>query len=173
MTATTTPGTARPAIPPEPQPVVVASGIEKSFFTAGCGRFRPAVRFPECADLMLQAGEIVGLVGENGSGQSTLMKILVGPLAADARPVAVTDQLGYSPQEPLGYGRLTCDEHFELFRHATACRTPLSGRADRRSTSPSGSPLRPDASQVETGSQFPKPDRALSLSRPPRSSRFG
>src|SRR3989442_1658716 len=29
-------------------------------------------------------GEVVGLVGENGSGKSTIMKILVGELAADA-----------------------------------------------------------------------------------------
>jgi ABC-type multidrug transport system ATPase subunit len=60
-------------------------------------------------------GEIVGLVGENGSGKSTLMKILVGALSADAGAVAVSGRMGYCPQEPLLYERLTCDEHLGLF----------------------------------------------------------
>lgn len=67
------------------------------------------------ADLTVGAGEIVGLVGENGSGKSTLMKILVGALAADGGEVRVTGRIGYCPQEPVLYDRLTCDEHLELF----------------------------------------------------------
>lgn len=61
---------------------------------------------------------MVGLVGESGSGKSTLMKILVGALAADAGSVSRSGRLGYCPQEPLVYARLTCDEHFELFGRA-------------------------------------------------------
>jgi ABC-type multidrug transport system ATPase subunit len=57
----------------------------------------------------------VGLVGENGSGKSTLMKILVGALGADAGAVEVSGRMGYCPQEPLLYERLTCDEHLGLF----------------------------------------------------------
>jgi ABC-type multidrug transport system ATPase subunit len=72
------------------------------------------------ADVTLYPGEVVGLVGENGSGKSTLMKVLVGALAADAGSVVHTGRLGYCPQEPVVYGRLTCDEHFELFGHAYA-----------------------------------------------------
>jgi ABC-type multidrug transport system ATPase subunit len=66
-------------------------------------------------DVELCAGEIVGLVGENGSGKSTLMKILVGALDTDAGTVEVSGRVGYCPQEPLLYARLTCDEHLELF----------------------------------------------------------
>lgn len=69
-------------------------------------------------ELALYPGEVVGLVGENGSGKSTLMKILVGELAADVGPVERAGLLGYCPQEPIVYERLTCDEHFELFGHA-------------------------------------------------------
>ena len=76
---------------------------------------RPVLRG---VDLALYPGEIVGLVGENGSGKSTLMKILVGALAPDAGAVSVAGRLGYCPQEPQVYERLTCDEHFELFGHA-------------------------------------------------------
>jgi ABC-type multidrug transport system ATPase subunit len=61
---------------------------------------------------------VVGLVGENGSGKSTLMKVLVGALAPDGGTVTHVGRLGYCPQEPLVYARLTCDEHFELFGSA-------------------------------------------------------
>ncbi len=95
-----------------------ASGIEKSY------RRRPwplpggRQHVLRGAGLTLHAGEVVGLVGENGSGKSTLMKILVGALAADAGSVVRSGRLGYCPQEPLVYARLTCDEHFELFGRA-------------------------------------------------------
>jgi len=70
------------------------------------------------AGMELRAGEVVGLVGENGSGKTTLMRILVGDLAADAGSVDVAGTVGYCPQEPVVYPRLTCDEHFELFARA-------------------------------------------------------
>ena len=97
--------------------VLAAAGITKSYRRGGwpLRRRTPVLRG---ADLVLRSGEVVGLVGENGSGKSTLMKILVGALTADAGTVTRTGRLGYCPQEPLIYPRLTCDEHFDLFGHA-------------------------------------------------------
>ena len=83
------------------------------------------------ASLSLGEGEVVGLVGENGSGKSTFMKILVGSMTADAGTVHHTGQLGYCPQQPLVYPRLTCNEHFQLFGRAYALDDEATTRASR------------------------------------------
>lgn len=111
-------------------PVLVAAGIEKSY-RRGLWPARHRTAVLRGADLALHSGEVVGLVGENGSGKSTLMKILVGALAADAGSVTRSGRLGYCPQEPVVYERLTCDEHFELFGRAYRM-TPDAERRSRR-----------------------------------------
>lgn len=111
-------------------PVMVAAGIEKSY-RRGLWPARHRTAVLRGADLTLHPGEVVGLVGENGSGKSTLMKILVGALAADAGSVTRSGRLGYCPQEPVVYERLTCDEHFELFGRAYRM-TPDAERRSRR-----------------------------------------
>jgi ABC-type multidrug transport system ATPase subunit len=95
-------------------PVLRAAGITKTY-RRGVWPRRHDLPVLRGAGLQLCAGEIVGLVGENGSGKSTLMKILVGALAADAGTVELSGRVGYCPQEPLLYDRLTCDEHLALF----------------------------------------------------------
>jgi ABC-2 type transport system ATP-binding protein len=94
--------------------VLEATGVAKSY-RRGMWPRRRTLSVLRGADLVLGAGEIVGLVGENGSGKSTLMKILVGALEADGGRVQVSGRVGYCPQEPVLYERLTCDEHLELF----------------------------------------------------------
>ncbi len=65
-------GDARPS-----PPLVAMRGISK--------RFGP-VQAAADVDLTLNAGDILGLLGENGAGKTTLMNILFGTYAADAGP---------------------------------------------------------------------------------------
>jgi ABC-type multidrug transport system ATPase subunit len=114
----------------EPTSVLTAEGIEKSF-RRGLWPFSHRHHVLRGADLSLRPGEVVGLVGENGSGKSTIMKILVGELGADAGTVTRTGVLGYCPQQPVVYERLTCDEHIELFARAYRMTHEAERRARR------------------------------------------
>lgn len=95
-------------------PFLLASDLWKSYQRGWWPR-RRSLPVLQGASLWLQSGEIVGLVGENGSGKSTLMKALVGDLSLDAGTVQQRASLGYCPQIPVLYERLSCAEHFDLF----------------------------------------------------------
>jgi ABC-type multidrug transport system ATPase subunit len=100
----------------EDSTVLRATGVEKTFDSRL--PFTRSVEVLTGADVELRAGEIVGIVGENGSGKSTLMQVLVGALEADAGTVERSGGVGWCPQEPLLYDRLTVAETFELFGRA-------------------------------------------------------
>jgi len=106
--------------------VLRAEGIAKSYRRGWRRRSLPVL---VDASLTLSPGEIVGLVGENGSGKSTLMKILVGSLDRDGGQLQRNGSVGYCPQEPVLYQRLTADEHFELFGRAYGLERALTERA--------------------------------------------
>ncbi len=99
------------------EPILEALGITKTY-GRGLWPRRHGLPVLRGADVALWPGEVVGLVGENGSGKSTLMKILVGSLDRDGGEIKRAVRVGYCPQEPILYERLTCDEHFELFGRA-------------------------------------------------------
>jgi ABC-type multidrug transport system ATPase subunit len=104
---------------PAGEPVLRAKGLEKTYESAVpfLGR---TVEVLDGASLELAAGEIVGVVGANGSGTSTLLQVLVGALDADAGTVECGTTVGWCPQETLLYDRLTVRETFELFGEAYA-----------------------------------------------------
>lgn len=76
-------------------------------------------------DMVLREGECVGLAGANGVGKSTLLKILVGGLEADAGeiyldgsladPALLAERVGYVPQENPLFDDLTVKDHLELW----------------------------------------------------------
>jgi ABC-type multidrug transport system ATPase subunit len=98
-------------------PVLAVGEVTKAFHT-GPPWHRRRVEVLRGASLAVRPGELVGLVGENGSGKSTLMQVIVGLLARDGGTVALDGRLGYCPQLPLLWDKLTVGEHFELFTQA-------------------------------------------------------
>lgn len=76
-------------------------------------------------DVLLPDGECVGLVGANGVGKSTLMKILVGGLETDSgeilfngrvvTPGELAEKVGYVPQENPLFEDLTVKDNLELW----------------------------------------------------------
>jgi ABC-2 type transport system ATP-binding protein len=97
--------------------VLAVRSVEKSFHR-GIWPLRRKIEVLKGATLEVRAGELVGLVGENGSGKSTLMQIIVGLLKRDAGEVGRPERLGYCPQAPMLWEKLTVEEHFELFGRA-------------------------------------------------------
>ena len=67
------------------------------------------------ADVRLEEGELVALVGPNGAGKSTLLSILAGALAPSSGRVERSARVGWVPQRPAHYARLTARENLELF----------------------------------------------------------
>ena len=98
-------------------PLLRVHGVAKSF-RRGVWPFASSVPVLRGASLDVGSGELVGLVGENGSGKSTLMKIIVGMLAPDGGTVDFGGTLGYCPQLPQLWDKLTVAEHLALFTKA-------------------------------------------------------
>jgi ABC-2 type transport system ATP-binding protein len=91
------------------EPLLEVRGLSKSF-----GRHAVLTG----VELRVGPGELVGVTGENGSGKSTLLKILAGRLRPDTGTWVLRGRLGYCPQEPLVFGRLTVAENFACFAAA-------------------------------------------------------
>ena len=80
-------------------------------------RFGPRILFLE-ADWLIRAKEKTALVGANGTGKSTLMKVLAGlePLDYGAMQTTRGMSIGYLPQEGLQLtGRTVFDECLSVF----------------------------------------------------------
>lgn len=75
----------------------------------------------------LRPGELFGIIGENGTGKSTLLRILAGELPADRGDVLYSGTLGYCPQKVVLNEELTVEQHLHFFRRAY--RTHGLGRA--------------------------------------------
>ena len=81
-----------------------------------------SVEAVRCLDLTIQRGSITGLLGPNGSGKTTTMRMICGYLIPDQGRVRVCGhdvataryeaqrKLGYLPEAPSGFGRLTVNE---------------------------------------------------------------
>jgi len=105
------------AVPAQAVPVLRVRDVRKTFRSGPPWR-RRTTEVLRGASVEVAPGELAGLVGENGSGKSTLLQIIVGLLARDGGEVERPARLGYCPQRPLLWDKLTVAEHFALFATA-------------------------------------------------------
>ncbi|WP_308798761.1 sugar ABC transporter ATP-binding protein [Agromyces silvae] len=106
-------------------PVLVAEGLEKSFF---------GVQVLRGVGLTLHPGEVHGLVGENGAGKSTFMKILAGVYERDAGTVTLAgDAVDFHhPVEAAHAGLATVFQEFNLLPERTVAENVFLGREPRK-----------------------------------------
>ena len=86
---------------------------------------RQKVRALKALDLEIKQGEVFGLLGPNGSGKTTTIKLLLGLLfptegqalvfGKDATDVSKNSRLGYLPEESYLYRFLNAEETLEFY----------------------------------------------------------
>jgi ABC-type glutathione transport system ATPase component len=79
-------------------PILAATGLAKAFRPSrGLGRAAPVTRALDGVSVSLHPGEIVGLIGESGSGKTTVAKILTGLLEADDGTLTIEGRTIFAP----------------------------------------------------------------------------
>ncbi|MFG3422968.1 ABC-F family ATP-binding cassette domain-containing protein [Micromonospora sp. NPDC048063] len=93
---------------------------------------RGSRRVLDGVSLTAAPGRRIGLIGENGTGKSTLLRLLAGADEPDAGTVVRPPDLGYLPQEaPYDPAATVGDVRDDALREARAVLTDLDRLADR------------------------------------------
>jgi len=105
----------------------VTSGIQAAISLQGLSKSFPGVRAVDDLSFDVTAGEIFGLVGPDGAGKTTTLRMLAGVLAPDAgtavvagydaarEPESVKLHISYMPQRFGLYEDLTVDENIRFY----------------------------------------------------------
>lgn len=106
------------------EPLVEMTDISKSF---------PGVRALDGARFTLLPGEVHALVGENGAGKSTMMKILAGIYRSDAGSIKVKGHEVNisSPRAAQNLGVSIIHQELNLMGHLTVAQNIFIGREPR------------------------------------------
>ena len=107
-----------------PSAVVIGSDLRKVFRAPGKGGEARAL---DGVSIEVRAAELTALVGPDGAGKTTLIRLMAGLLTADAghltvlgidpgvQPQRVQDRIGYMPQKFGLYEDLSVQENLDLY----------------------------------------------------------
>jgi ABC-2 type transport system ATP-binding protein len=105
----------------------VTNGLKPAIAVAGLSRSFPGVKAVDHVTFEVRAGEIFGLVGPDGAGKTTTMRMLAGVLPPDEGtamvggcdvvrdPESAKHHLSYMPQRFGLYEDLTVDENIRFY----------------------------------------------------------
>ncbi|MEX0954060.1 MAG: sugar ABC transporter ATP-binding protein [Rhizobiaceae bacterium] len=103
---------------------------EFSISLSGISKFYPGVVALDDVSLHVEAGEVVGLVGENGAGKSTLMKVLGGGVAPERGTIVINgeDYDSLTPSEAADLGIAFVHQELNLFDNLDVAANVYIGR---------------------------------------------
>ena len=102
--------------------VLIFEAVSKTFLSGGL-----EVRALQSVDISIQAGKVTGLIGPDGAGKTTLMRLAAGLLHPDEgqiqalaidvveQPLEVQSSVGYMPQRFGLYEDLSVQENLDLY----------------------------------------------------------
>ncbi|MEO5833053.1 MAG: sugar ABC transporter ATP-binding protein [Nakamurella sp.] len=107
------------------QPLIHMRGIVKSY---------PGVKALSGIDLRVDPGQVMALVGENGAGKSTIIKVLAGATTADAGTIEVDGALRTirSPRDSQDAGIAVIYQELMLAEHLSIAENVFAGREPTR-----------------------------------------
>ena len=105
------------------------------FFLTGVSKSFPGVRALHDVSFTLRAGEVTALVGENGAGKSTIVKILTGIYSPDAGEITVGGQLRkfQSPRDSWAAGIAAIHQETVMFDELSVAENIFMGHMPRPS----------------------------------------
>ena len=132
----------------QPVDALAVTGLRKVFRTTVRDGTRGARAAVENSWFGVQEGEVFGLLGVNGAGKSTTLKMLSGDLMPTegtaemcgndilTQQLAVRRLLGYCPQHNALLPLLTVEEHLQLFARikGVRCGAPLKRVVEQKMT---------------------------------------
>jgi ABC-type sugar transport system ATPase subunit len=106
-------------------PLIRMQGIVKSY---------PGVRALRGVDLVVEPGQVMGLVGENGAGKSTLLKVLAGAITADEGTIEVEGHPTElrTPRDSRDAGIAVIYQELMLAEHLSIAENVFAGREPSR-----------------------------------------
>ncbi len=115
---------------------ITLSAVSKTFHSAG-----REIAALDCVNLAIQPGQVTGLIGPDGAGKTTLMRLVAGLLLPDkgainvlgidaiASSLEVQSSVGYMPQRFGLYEDLSVQENLDLYADLQG--VPVAERAAR------------------------------------------